>query len=239
MNYCAAGLTGRVKYLSSGMFSWPPLGFCSGRIVFSVYRNIWRRSQSLPQGPSSVFFYAFGRKSQESWHQSGQELRMRESGCQGARAKPLTRALFCSDRGLLCVCVCMHLYISVYLCCQQTSSLTPTHPRCVWKHPAIRIKRCRRKDSLKRLTFLPNSSVCVCVNSFLLSFFTPFCISNKILCWRNTLLIQLIKCLILSCFSHRIASQIFLSLLKTETLNWSDVLQTKIRICLSLHHSTC
>lgn len=57
MNYYAAGLTGRVKYLSSGMFSWPPLGFCSGRIVFSVYRNIWRHSQSLPQGPSSQTFF--------------------------------------------------------------------------------------------------------------------------------------------------------------------------------------
>ncbi len=151
-----------MKYLSSGMFLWPPLVFCSGRIVFSVYRDIWRRSQSLPQGPSSLFLYAFGRKNQESWHQSGQELRMQERGCQGARAKPLTRALFCSDRGLLCVCVCMRLYISVYLCRQQTSSLTLTPPRCVWKHPAVWIKRCRRKDNHKRLTPLPTPSVCVC-----------------------------------------------------------------------------
>jgi len=57
LNYYAAGLTGRVKYLSSGMFLWPPLVFCSGRIVFSIYRNIWRRPQSLPQGPSSQSFF--------------------------------------------------------------------------------------------------------------------------------------------------------------------------------------
>lgn len=189
-------LCSRSDWQSEISFLWnvlvASLGFLLWKNCFLCLPEYLKTLSISSTGPlfTVVFFYEFGRKSQESWHQSGQELRMRESGCQGARAKPLTRALFCSDRGLLCVCVCMHLYISVYLCCQQTSSLTPTHPRCVWKHPAIRIKRCRRKDSLKRLSFLPNSSVCGCVNSFLLSCFTPFCISNQILCWRNTLLIR-------------------------------------------------
>lgn len=139
------------------------LGFLLWKNCFLCLPGYLKTLSISSTGPLfSLFLYVFGWKNQESWHQSGQELRMRERGCQGARAKPLTRALFCSDRGLLCVCVCMRLYISVYLCCQQTSSLTLAHPRRAWKHPARWIKRCRRKDNHKRLTPLPTPSVCVC-----------------------------------------------------------------------------
>jgi len=107
-------------------------GFLLWKNCFLYLPEYLKTSSISSTGPLfTVFLYAFGRKSQESWHQSGQELRMWESACQGARAKPLTRVLFYSARRLLCVCVCLHLYISVYLCCQQTSSLTLTHPRCI------------------------------------------------------------------------------------------------------------
>ncbi len=69
--------------------------------LFSVYRDIWRRSQSLPLGSSSLSFFM---RLAEIIRRAGTN-QPRNWGCQGARAKTLTRALFCWQRIIVCLCV--------------------------------------------------------------------------------------------------------------------------------------